>query len=162
MWTCLRRLTLKQRFPCFIALCFFLVLFPDVDSVKAFYPINVPLNHCHQSVIPRSAIEVVRSACQKLNRAEPLPCFQMNTPDLGQRMGALEVFLLPPKISPYLVGKIWRLISWAPSLLAYPGYSGLLQTSMSKIDTRPITLFQTFFASLAGQSMSGTFCIPNC
>jgi len=48
----------------------------------------------------RSAIEVVRSACQKLNRAEPLPCFQMNTPDLGQRMGALEVFLLPPKISP--------------------------------------------------------------
>ena len=114
VWTCLRRLTLKQRFPCFIALCFFLVLFPDVDSVKAFYPINVPLNHCHQSVIPRSAIEVVRSACQKLNRAEPLPCFQMNTPDLGQRMGALEVFLLPPKISPYLVGKIWRLISWAP------------------------------------------------
>jgi len=32
----------------------------------------------------RSAIEVVRSACQKLDRAEPLPCFQMNTPDLGQ------------------------------------------------------------------------------
>jgi len=46
----------------------------------------------------RSGLEVVRSACRALDGARPVHCFHLETPDLGQRIGAFEVFLLPPRI----------------------------------------------------------------
>eukprot|EP00438_Fugacium_kawagutii_P008416 Skav234462 [mRNA] locus=scaffold1647:186792:188957:+ [translate_table: standard] len=46
----------------------------------------------------RSALELAQTACKGLEGARPLRCIHLETPDLGQRIGAFEVFLLPPRV----------------------------------------------------------------
>ncbi|CAK9062358.1 unnamed protein product [Durusdinium trenchii] len=51
--------------------------------------------HRHDPQEYRNALEVVRIACSQLDGID-LSCCPLETPDLNQRIGAFEVFLLPP------------------------------------------------------------------
>ena len=156
---------LKKRFPCFIALCFFLVLFPDLDSVKAFYPINVPPNHCHQSVIPQG---LRLKWYDQLARSwtEPNRCraFRWIRQIWGNEWAPWKSSCFLPR---FLRTLLERFGIWLHD--PKPASTSRLLRAASNFHEQKLAQDQTyppfpklFFASLAGQSMLGTFCIPNC